>query len=662
MKQVININFHGRVVPIEVTAYDFLKKYIDTLHQHFINEEGKEEIINDIEGRIGELFQQAIQKGATCITDADVNAVINSMGRPEDFDDAPMTSEKPEEKTSSAQPKKLYRDENNKIIGGVCSGLANYMGVDVVLVRIFFVLLVISFGFGLLPYLVLWIATPSSANKEIGATRKRLFRDTEDNIIGGVCSGIGHYFGISAWVPRLIFILPLLGTFSRWEDAVQFSPSALLVYILCWLIIPEAKSTSEKLEMKGEKIDLQSIKNIVTEEAKSIQEKAKSMAEEVKQSASTNTRSFFNQTMSVAKSIVQAFVKAVLFLIKIFSYTLLVIAVIVLLALLFAFSISAFAVFPLKDFVLESGWQNTFAWGVLLFFILAPLIGIITWIIRKVAKIKSGRTPLRVAFVSLWILGWVSVVGLLMSVANQFSYNNIPQPSKVDIFQHPTAQKLSIVFNSSPNNLIQRNRISFSPFNIINNDSLYIKNVSVEIEKSNTDSFYVTIQKMASGPTQSKATSTAEAISYRVTQIDSTLFLDKAIAITQLQKFRNQHVIVTVFVPVGKYINIKNGNPTTWRLRFSDHGMEFSSQREGNINNRWQNNVDYIMQPSGLFTIDGKPVQLDTNGDDLPVGPFQQKKDSLQQLKQSIEKQLENLEEPNTDPTATILYNPVFFL
>ena len=661
MKQVININFHGRVVPIEVTAYDFLKKYIDTLQQHFINEEGKEEIINDIEGRIGELFQQALQKGATCITDAAVNAVINSMGRPEDFDDAPTAPEKPEEKIQNPPSKKLYRDENNKIIGGVCSGLANYMGVDVVVVRIFFVLLVISFGFGLLPYIVLWIATPSSANKEIGATRKRLFRDTDDNIVGGVCSGIGHYFGISAWIPRLIFILPLLGTFSRWEDAVQFSPSALLVYILCWLIIPEAKTTSEKLEMKGEKIDLQSIKNIVTEEAKSIQEKAKSMAEEVKQSASINTRSFVSQTASIAKSIVKGFVKALLFLIKIFSYTLLAIVVIVLLALLFAFSISAFAVFPLKNFVVESGWQNTFAWGVLLFFIMVPLIGIITWIIRKVAKIKSGRTPIRVAFISLWILGWVSVVGLLMSVANQFSYNNIPQPNNI-VLQHPTAQKLSIEFNSSINDLIQTNRISLSPFNILNNDSLYIKNVSVEIEKSNTDSFYVTIQKMASGPTQSKATSTAEAISYRVRQIDSTLFLDKAIAITRLQKFRNQHVIVTVFVPVGKQIKIKNGNPTTWRLLFSDHGMEFSNQREGNANHRWQNDIDYIMQPSGLFTIDGKPVQLDTNGDVLPAGSLQQKRDSLQHLQQSIEKQLEDLEEPNTDPTATILYNPVFFL
>ena len=86
MKQVININFHGQVVPIEVSAFDILKKYTESLGRYFANEEGKEEIINDIESRIGELFQERLKKGATCITDDDVNAIITSMGRPEDFE------------------------------------------------------------------------------------------------------------------------------------------------------------------------------------------------------------------------------------------------------------------------------------------------------------------------------------------------------------------------------------------------------------------------------------------------------------------------------------------------------------------------------------------------------------------------------------------------
>ncbi len=86
MKKVININFQGRVIPIEETAYEILKQYIDSLRRYFANEEGRDEIINDIESRIAELFSERLKKGATCITDEDVQSVMASMGRPEDFE------------------------------------------------------------------------------------------------------------------------------------------------------------------------------------------------------------------------------------------------------------------------------------------------------------------------------------------------------------------------------------------------------------------------------------------------------------------------------------------------------------------------------------------------------------------------------------------------
>src|SRR5882724_7541117 len=86
MKKIININFHSRVIPIEETAYEILQQYIDSLRRHFANEEGREEIISDIENRFAELFSETLKKGAACITDADVNAIITSMGRPEEFE------------------------------------------------------------------------------------------------------------------------------------------------------------------------------------------------------------------------------------------------------------------------------------------------------------------------------------------------------------------------------------------------------------------------------------------------------------------------------------------------------------------------------------------------------------------------------------------------
>ena len=153
MKKVININFQGRVIPIEESAYDVLKVYVESLRRFFANEEGRDEIINDIEGRIAELFGESLKKGSTCITEEDVNNVINSMGRPEDFEgeESNMQSQlggKQDNKNNTyseqeqSNPRgRLYRDSNDKMLGGVCSGMAAYFGVDPTVIRLLFLVL-----------------------------------------------------------------------------------------------------------------------------------------------------------------------------------------------------------------------------------------------------------------------------------------------------------------------------------------------------------------------------------------------------------------------------------------------------------------------------------------------------------------------------------------
>src|SRR5215218_269816 len=108
MKKIININFQGRVIPIEETAYDILKQYIESLRRYFANEEGRDEIINDIESRIAELFSERLKKGATCITDEDVNAVMASMGRPEDFEQAEAQNAGTSSTGSSSKQQSTY--------------------------------------------------------------------------------------------------------------------------------------------------------------------------------------------------------------------------------------------------------------------------------------------------------------------------------------------------------------------------------------------------------------------------------------------------------------------------------------------------------------------------------------------------------------------------
>ena len=217
MKKIININLSGRVIPIEDSAYEKLQAYIESLRRYFAHEEGRDEIINDIESRIAELLHEKIRKGTTVVTDDDIEAVISSMGRPEDFeaeaaptgDTTQATGEPQYAYTEKKRKGRLYRDTSDKFIGGVCSGIAAYLNVDPAIVRILFAIITLGgFGLGFLAYILLWIILPPRDIE--GYSGKRLFRNPDDRIIGGVAGGLAAYFNKSSRTIRWIFALPLL--------------------------------------------------------------------------------------------------------------------------------------------------------------------------------------------------------------------------------------------------------------------------------------------------------------------------------------------------------------------------------------------------------------------------------------------------------------------
>src|SRR5690606_5827717 len=138
----------GRVIPIEDAAYEKLQGYIESLRRYFANEDGRDEIINDIESRIAELMNDRVRKGAAAGTEADVEDIIASMGRPEDFEGmgAEDSESGPSAGPAQAEPGRrsrgrLYRDSSDKFIGGVCSGIANYLNTDPAIVRILFAII-----------------------------------------------------------------------------------------------------------------------------------------------------------------------------------------------------------------------------------------------------------------------------------------------------------------------------------------------------------------------------------------------------------------------------------------------------------------------------------------------------------------------------------------
>ena len=675
MKQVININFQGRVVPIETTAFEILKNYTDSLNRHFVNEEGKEEIINDIESRIGELFQERLKKGATCITDDDVNAIINSIGRPEDFE--PMEDAQPGSSTASSSSantaqqesantyttsghKRLFRDENNKVLGGVCAGLANYFNVDIVVVRIVFAILFFAFGFGLLPYIIMWVAVPSSATTQIGGAKKKLFRDGDDKMIAGVCSGIGNYFGINPWIPRVLFLLPFLSFISRWGhwggfwdfgDVIRFtfSPTSLIVYIILWIVIPEAVTTTEKLEMKGEKVDIDSIKHSVMEEMKGVSKKAQKFGADASSVISEKAKTMSSDVQNFGRRNRGGLGNVIAMIAKIFAYFIIGCVCFAFVMALFGLGIFSVGVFPLKDYILKGTWQNVFAWGTLVLFIAVPIIAIITWLIRKIARMRNNSKIVRLTFGSLWTIGWVCIILLITSITRDFKSQSRLDEQAVQLV-NPQVNKL-VISSSMPftKKYYSRNWIRFEPFeNLIDEDTAYVRNVYVEIAKSPNDSFQVTMKKTARGYIRTEANDLASRIQFNVTQKDSVLLLEKGIAINKTDKFRNQMVIITVYVPVGKQVRINKG--IGWPVHFgsgrwdNDWDNDIYDSEE---DIRWQSDVDYIMKADGLFTLDGRKAdgwndrnrnsrnrdnQRNYNGDDYRYNDYDKKADSLRRI------------------------------
>ena len=622
MKQVININFHGRVVPIEVTAFEILKNYTESLSRHFAAEDGKDEIINDIENRIGELFQERLKEGATCITETDVLAIIKNMGRPEEFDEeqtAYTTKGEPASTGSSTsneafantmRPKRLYRDENHKVIGGVCSGLANYFGIDVVVVRVIFVILAFAGGLSIVPYIILWVAVPSSATTEIGSLRKKLYRDPDDKLVAGICAGIAQYFGINVWIPRVLFLLPFIGFAINDNDfdffKFGFSPGSLIIYIILWLVIPEATTTAEKLEMKGEKVDMNSIKNSVMEEMKGVQERAQRLGKEARLTAEQRGKAFGSEINGVAKRGSRSLGDIIIFLFKLFAYFIIGCFAIAFIIGLFAFGIAAIGLFPMKDFVLNNGWQNAFAWGTLLFFIATPIIGIITWIIRRLAKIRSNRKMMRYTFLSLWLIGLASFIALMVSVGKDFRSTNSLNEEEI-VLVNPTVNKLEVTSNS-PGKKFYRNRpFRFEPFYDLEDDTATVQNISVHIVKSPNDSFRVTMIKMVNGRSRRAADTLAQTMNFNVVQQDSLLVTDRGIPVTRQNKFRNQRIVLTIYVPVGKQIRVDNSIGWGNDISFGPWGDNFDVDFQ-DLEHGWDSNVDYIMRENGLYTLDGEPA------------------------------------------------------
>ncbi len=257
MKKTLNINIGSRIFNIDEDAYDLLSRYLESIKKYFQKINIEDDIFQDIENRISEKFN-SILKNRESLNIDDINNIIKEMGTLDDFKEAyndfdtnDFNNQNNESKTTE-KGKRIYRNTSDKVIAGVASGLANYFSVDPIIFRLIFIVSLFT-GFGPIAYLIFWIGIPANDSGKINEN-KRLYRDGDNEILGGVAYGLGNYFGIDPAIVRVLFILSIfIGGFG------------ILAYLILWVSIPEAKTVGEKMNMEGYPFNFENIEKFFTE-------------------------------------------------------------------------------------------------------------------------------------------------------------------------------------------------------------------------------------------------------------------------------------------------------------------------------------------------------------------------------------------------------------
>ncbi|WP_266202285.1 PspC domain-containing protein [Pontibacter kalidii] len=610
MKKNISINLQGIIFQIEEDGYEQLSRYLASIRTYFSNYEGHEEIVADIEARVAEIFSARVSPAKQVITQEDVQYLIMRMGNVTDFEvEEPMEEEAYKHTAAgagtgaeagaggaqahaAAGPKKLYRDMNNKVIAGVSSGIANYLKIDPLWLRLFFVLLVllgivsagVSAATGIIIYIILWIAMPESNLLPETKVRK-LFRDPDDKKLAGVSSGIAKYFGVDVAVIRLLFLVSIfLGGFG------------LFAYIVLWIAMPEAVTLTERMQMQGDPVTLAGIERTLKD--------------------NLNMRDSNGEESTLAKIILlpvrlvaQVFnwIGRALGPILAFLITLIRVAAgVILLVISIGLTVALFStLFVSLGMIDETQFANFGDFPASVFLGGFPRLGL-------VAGFFVGLIPLlmlMVLGVSLLIkrtfmkpiVGWslfgVWLVALFTMIATIAMFSgNFRRSGEVITSRTIPVENIST--------------LTLDTYDT----GLDYDNIYMEVQEANGPDVEIVQRVEAKGRTEEEAKENARMITYRAVLNDSTLRLDDSYEFKQGAVFRDQELSLVLKLPKDKPL----------RLTRSFYYMLPSAALEGNydldkvIRNTWQASGDRLVcltcATDTLSTESGNGFNLDDTG------------------------------------------------
>lgn len=477
MNKTININLAGSFFHVDENAYAHLQKYLDAVRATLSPEDSIEEIMNDIEARIAELFSESMTSNDQVITLSRVKEIIDIMGQPQDFDPEGAAESNAAEQYKSI--KQLFRDEENKYLGGVASGLGHYLGFD-----------------------CLWI--------------------------------------------RLIWLL--LFFFS--------SGTFFMIYILFWILVPAAKSTSDKLKMKGEPINISNIEKRVKEGYDKLSDNMKSVdydkyGNQVKRGS--------NRVVEVIGNLLKGTLTV---LAKLLGVLMLVFSITTLLGLAFGlFSAGSLEFWGQADLIqyyqAVSVAQIPF-WALLTIVFLAVGIPFIVLFIvglkLLIPNLKSmGWTP-KILIFALWI---ASILALIFFGAKHATFSSVTGQFQREI-PLPISKNDSLTLTMNQSLLSGRSSERDDDFKIKmdadKNPIIVTNNVRLIVRSTKKEEGFIKVDSYADGATLDEAQDKAMQINYQIQYTDGVLELDPFLTTDLAHKYRDQHVEVIVYLPTGSVL------------------------------------------------------------------------------------------------------------
>ncbi|MGB3467372.1 MAG: DUF2807 domain-containing protein, partial [Cyclobacteriaceae bacterium] len=504
------------------------------------------EIVEDIESRIAEIFLMKLNDNKQVINSDDVESLISTMGTTQDFEatidlDDDTTSRKTgdnsyednpyDEEPAYSDGKKLYRDSGRKLLGGVAAGIAQYFSIDPIWVRLLLLSFVIFPIFSwplasvssltVLVYIVLWIVLPHRTFEKQQKVKK-LYRNPDEKVLGGVASGLANYFGIDKVAARVLFIIGIFLGFT-----------GPILYIILWIITPEAKSISDKLEMQGEPVTLHTIESNIKKE---LNEEGNNGEE----SAFVKVIMFpFRLIALIIKAISQFLspflrfiIEAVRVVFGVFVFAFGFMLIIGLLVFLISFygGLADTPVLHIDKFHGSAAYlrgvinDSTIVFGTIIGLIPALLLTMtgISIISKRWVLNSFVGWPL----LGVWLLG---VIGFAIALPN-----NINKFSKHDTY---TETKVYSLQGKMP---------------VLKINELYddYSGIRLRLRGHDSDDFKLEVDYEANGKTRKEAIDNAKMISYNVSQQDSVFVFDSNIQkVKNGYRFRFQNAVATFYIP-----------------------------------------------------------------------------------------------------------------